>query len=181
MTLLNIWHFVAFAIGLVFFAAGIYFSLKQEKKKLVKPMIFSVTLFTVVMGVFSVLVVDKYTKSVELYRLKNKRLLSVEKIIYTGIVKNTGNYSIGKVKFKIKLVNKGNAMGISREGFFKPSGFFEFFSMEGRSEPKKVGAITKEFVVATNLKPGQVKSFRVHFDFPPYFRQVSQYAEVSGH
>jgi hypothetical protein len=181
MIALNIWHYLSFSIGLIILVLGIIVSLKQKNKKLVMPMIFSVVLVTVVMGVFSVFIVDKYTKSVELYKLKNKRLLSVEKIIYSGVVKNTGDYSIGEVKFEIKLVNQGNAMGINKGGgFFKPSGFFDFFSMDGKQD-NKVNSIKKVFVVAKDLKPGESKYFTVRFPFPPYFRQVSENAKVYGH
>ncbi|MCK4973983.1 MAG: DUF2393 family protein, partial [Sulfurimonas sp.] len=36
-------------------------------------------------------------------------------------------------------------------------------------------------VVARNLKPGEAKSFRVYFDYPPYFRSVSQYSKLYAH
>ncbi|MBN2782817.1 MAG: DUF2393 family protein [Campylobacterales bacterium] len=180
ITLFNIWHYVAFSIGFIIFVAGVVASLKQKNKKLIAPMIFSVTLVTVVMGIFSIFVVDKYTKSVELYKLKNKRILSIEKIVYSGVVKNTGDYPIGEVTFKIKLVSRGDA-GKNLEGgnFYSPSGFLDFFTFS-KKENKKVGAIEKEFVVAKNLKPGQAKAFRVYFDYPPYFRNVSEYADVYG-
>jgi hypothetical protein len=130
--------------------------------------------------VFSILVVDKYTKIVKLYKLENKRILQTEKIMYTGIVKNEGNHKIAKVTFEIKLVNRGMAVGNVKGGsFYKPSGFFDFFS-GGSNKLYKPQQIVKEFVVAKNLKPGQVKSFRVYMDFPPYFRSVAQFSEVSG-
>jgi hypothetical protein len=125
------------------------------------------------------MVVDKYTKKVGLYKLKNKRLLSTEQIIYTGIVKNEGNHKIGEVIFEIKLVNKGHATGNVKGGnFYKTSGFWDFFG--GSNKMYKPQSITKEFVVAKNLKPGDAKSFRVYFKYPPYFRSVADFAEVSG-
>ena len=47
-------------------------------------------------------------------------------------------------------------------------------------QKSKPQSITKEFIVAKNLKPGTAEPFRVYFDFPPYFRSVSQFTEVSG-
>lgn len=179
ITLFNIWHYVVLGIIFIFFVAGIATSLRQEKK-LVLPMAFSVTLVSTVIAFFSLFVVDKYTKSVELYKLKNKRILSIEKIIYSGVVKNTGNYPIGEVTVKIKLVSKGSlSKNLDAESFYKPSGFFEFFSFD-KKESKKSSVIEEEFVVATNLKPGQAKSFRVYFDYPPHFRNVSEFATVDG-
>ncbi len=180
MTLLNYWHYSVLGIIFIIFILGIIVSLKQ-KKKLVIPMIISVTLISILIAGFSIVVVDKYTKIVKLYKMKNKRLLSIEKIVYTGIVKNEGNHEIGEVTFEIKLVNKGHVTGnIKGSNFYRTSGFMEFFG-EGANVLHKPQTVTKEFIVARNLKPGEAKSFRVYFDFPPYFRSVSQFSKVYGH
>ncbi|MBU0720822.1 DUF2393 domain-containing protein [bacterium] len=180
ITLFNIWHYLVLGIVLVIFIIGLISAFKQPKKKLVFPMLVSVSLISLLAAVFSILVVDKYTKNVKLYKMENKRLLSIEKVIYTGIVKNEGKYPIGEVTFEIKLVNKGHATGNVKAGsFFSPSGFADFFS--GADVLYKPQSITKEFVVAKNLGPGEAKSFRVYFDYPPYFRSVAHFATVKGH
>jgi len=181
MTLLNYWHFITFGFIFLIFAAGIVSGFKQENTKMKITMIIIVTVVSTLLAGFSVVVVDKYTKNVGLYKLKNKRLLSTEQIIYTGIVKNEGKHKIGKVTFEIKLVNKGHATGNVKGGnFYKSSGFFDFFSggFNIKTQPQSV---TKEFVVARNLKPGTAKSFRVHFRYPPYFRSTAQFTKVWGH
>ncbi len=181
MTALNIWHYLVFGVILILFIGGVVASLKQESTKMRFSMLFSVTLISLFLAIFSVFVVDKYTKKVELYKVKNKRLLSIEKIIYTGFVKNTGKYPIGKVTFSIKLVNKGHATGNVKGGnFYKPSGFLSFFS-EGLNMNSKPQTVEKEFIVAKNLKPGQAKAFRVYFDYPPYFSSTAQFLKVWGH
>ena len=180
MTLFNYVHYLALAVVALIFVLGIISALTQKDKKMVFGMLVSTVVVSVFLAVFSVLVVDKYTKEVKLYRLKNKRLLSIEKIVYTGIVKNTGNFEIGKVTFEIKLVNKGHATGNVKGGnFYKSSGFLDFFS-GGYNLNFKPQSITKEFVVAKNLKPGEAKSFRVYFDYPGYFRSVAQFSKVWG-
>jgi len=180
MTLFNYWHYFVLFIIFLIFVSGIITAFKQQRKKLVVPMLISTLLVTSLLAVFSVLIVDKYTKIVKLYKVKNKRLLSTEQIIYTGIVKNEGKYTIGKVTFEIKLVNKGHATGNVKGGnFYKPSGFLDFFS--GSNKSYKAQTVVKEFVVATNLKPGTAKSFRVHFKYPPYFRSVADFKKVTAH
>jgi hypothetical protein len=182
MTLLNYWHFFTFGVIFLIFLGGVISALRQEKKKFIMPMIISTVLVTALMAGFSVVVVDKYTKKVKLYKLKNKRLLSTEQIVYTGIVKNEGKFPIGKVTFEIKLVNKGHATGNVKGGnFYKASGFFDFFNSATSKKKVQAQSITKEFVVAKNLKPGAAKPFRVHFRYPPYFRSTAQFATVSGH
>jgi hypothetical protein len=180
MTLFNYWHYFALFIVFLIFVGGVISAFRQEKKKLILPMFISTVLVSSLVGIFSILIIDKYTKIVKLYKVENKRLLSTEQIIYTGIVKNEGSYTIGEVTFEVKLVNKGHATGNVKGGnFYKTSGFFDFFG--GQNKLYKPQSITKEFVVATNLKPGEAKSFRVHFKFPPYFRSVADFTEVSGH
>jgi hypothetical protein len=179
--ILNIWHYIVLGVILLIFIGGIVASMKQESSKMKLSMIFSVTIITLFLAVFSIFVVDKYTKKVEIYKVKNKRLLSIEKIIYTGFVKNTGEYPIGKVTVSIKLVNKGHATGNVKGGnFYKPSGFLSFFS-EGLNLKSKPQSVEKEFVVARNLKPGHAKAFRVYFDYPPYFSSTAQFIKVWGH
>ena len=181
MTAFNYWHFITFGVIFLMFLAGSYSAFKQEEVKIKLGMFFSTFIVSILLAVFSVMVVDKYTKDVRLYKMKNKRLLSTEQIIYTGIVKNEGSHLIGKVTFEIKLVNRGHATGNVKAGsFYKSSGFLDFFS-NGFGMHSKPQSITKEFVVAHNLKPGTAKSFRVYFRYPPYFRSTSQFAKVWGH
>ena len=180
-TLFNYWHFIVLIIILLIFVGGVISAFKQKNKKLFFPMLISVFLITSLMAVFSIVVVDKYTKITKLYKLKNKRLLSIEKIIYTGVVKNEGNHEIGTVTIEIKLVNKGHATGNVKGGsFYKPSGFMDFFS-GGADILYKPQTIIKTFVVSKNLKPGEAKAFRVNFRWPPYFRNVAEFVKVSGH
>lgn len=181
MTLFNYWHYITFGIIFLIFMAGSVAAFKQESKSMKIGMFFSSTLIAVFLASFSILVVDKYTKKVALYKLENKRLLSIEKIVYSGIVKNEGEHTIGEVTFEIKLVNKGHATGNIKGGnFYKSSGFMDFFT-GGYNLLSKPQSLTKEFIVAKNLKPGQAKAFRVNFAYPPYFRSTSQFAKVYGH
>jgi len=181
MTLFNYWHFIVLGIIALIFIGGVVSSLRQTEKKMILPMLFSVTLITGFLAVFSVIVVDKYTKIPKLYKLKNKRLLGIEQIVYTGIVKNEGNHKIGKVMVEIKLVNKGHATGNVKGGnFYKSSGFFDFFS-GGYNLRTRPQTVVKEFVAARNLAPGEAKSFRIHFRYPPYFRSTAQFSKVWGH
>lgn len=182
MTLFNYWHYIVLSLIFLIMVGGIIAALRQPNKKLAYSMIFSITLVAVFMAVFSVIVVDKYTKKVQLSKLHNKRLLSTEEISYYGSVKNVGKFPVGKVTFEIKLVNHGHATGNVKGGnFYKPSGFMEFFSGGFGMGSQKPQTITKKFVVAKNLQPGEMKSFRVYFKYPPYFSNTADFAKVYGH
>ena len=182
MTLLNYWHYIILSLLFIITIFGIVAALKQKNKKLIYPMLFSVGLVALFMAAFSILIVDKYTKKVQLTKLYNKRLLSTEEIVYYGIIKNTGKFPIGKVTFEIKLVNKGHVAGNVKGGnFYKPSGFMDFFTKGFGMSSNKPQTVTQKFTIARNLKPGQSKAFRVYFHYPPYFRNTAEFAQVSGH
>jgi len=181
MTLLNYWHYITFGVIFLIFIVGVVAAMKQKDVKIKLGMLISITIVSIFLAGFSIIVVDKYTKVVKLYKLKNKRLLSTEQIVYSGIVKNVGKHKIGKVTFEIKLVNKGHATGNVKGGnFYKSSGFMDFFT-SGFSKVHKPQSVTKEFIVAENLKPGAAKAFRVYFRYPPYFRSTAQFSKVWGH
>jgi hypothetical protein len=181
MTLFNYWHYIVFGVIFLLLIGGVFSALKQKNTKLRYSMLFSVVLINLFFAIFSIVVVDKYTKHVSLHKLKNKRILSIEKIVYTGLVKNDGKFPIGKVVLEIKLVNRGHATGNVKGGnFYKASGFFDFFSGGFNKTKYKPQTVIKEFVVAKNLQPGQVKSFRVYFDYPAYFTSVAQFTKLKA-
>jgi len=96
-------------------------------------------------------------------------------------VKNIGKYPVAKVYLNIKLVNAGHATGNVKGGnFFQNSGFSDFFS-RGANVLYKPQSIEKEFVIARNLKPGEVLPFRVTFRYPPYFRNTADFVKVYAH
>jgi len=179
-TALNYWHYIFLGIIFLIFMGGIVTAFTQSKKNLVLPMIISTVLVTTLLAFFSIVVIDKYTKHLKIYKVKNRRLLSTEQIVYSGFVKNTGNFTVGKVVFEVKLVNKGHATGnLKGENFYKSSGFFDFFSTSGSTS--KPQTITKKFIIARNLKAGGVKIFRVYFKYPPYFKSTAHFTKVYGH
>lgn len=177
MIVLNYWHYIFLGITLLIFLGGVYLSLIQKDKKLIFPMFFSVTLVSSLLVALTITVVDKYTKKVELSKVKNKRLLSTEEIVYTGYVKNVGDHPVSNVYFEVKLVNRGRATGNVKGGnFYKPKGFSEFFSQSDKDN--KPQTITKTFLVSKYLEPGNGKRFRVYFKFPGYFRNVAEFSKV---
>ena len=62
MTLFNYWHYIVLSLIFLMLVGGIVAALKQTNKKLRYSMIFSIALVAIFMAVFSVIIVDKYTK-----------------------------------------------------------------------------------------------------------------------
>jgi len=174
-------HYSVLGVVFLVFVLGIIASLKQGNKKLVLPMIFSVFLISALVASIGVMAAEKYTKKVKLIKVQNRRYLTQEKISYFGFIKNVGKYKVAKAYISIKLVNAGHATGNVKPGnFYKASGFLEFFS-SGANVLYKPQTIEKNFLIAKNLKPGEVVPFRVTFDYPPYFKNTSNFIKAYAH
>lgn len=180
---LNIWHYFVILVFVAILAGGVVYAILQPNKKIKWPIIFSVTLATLLFGFIFLLVVDKYTKVVTLYKVENQRILNMEKIVYTGIVRNDGKYPIGEVVFEIKLVNKGHgSINMAPGSFFQVRNLFDFLGIGGGADILyKPQSIKKRFVVATNLQPNSVEHFRVMFDYPSYFKNTAEFYSAEAH
>ncbi|WP_310442042.1 DUF2393 family protein [Sulfurimonas sp.] len=177
ITLFNYWHYLVLSVLLLIFIGFAVLVVKQEDSKQKYQIVLLFFVLYIIIAGISMVVVDKYTKTAKLYRLENKRNLSTEKIMYSGVVRNEGDYEIGEVVLEIKLVNGGSDTGSVKSGmFFKPSGFTGLFSSGVKPQQ-----ITEEFVVAKNLKPKQSQDFIVYLDYPPYFRSVSHFSKLYVH
>ena len=101
ITLFNYWHFIILGIIFLIFILTIIVAFKQENRKLIKSIIFSTFLISVLISGFAIVTVDKYTKIAKLYKLENKRILSIEKIIKSGIAKHDSKHEMRQVVFDI--------------------------------------------------------------------------------
>jgi hypothetical protein len=180
----NLWHYFVIFAFCVILVGGIVYAFMQPNKKIAWPLAISVFLASLLFGFVFLLVVDKYTKVVKLYKVENSRILSLEKIVYTGIVRNEGKFPIGEVTFEIKLVNKGHGIRNVEPGtFFQVRNLLDFLGLNdgGADILYKPQTITKKFVVAKNLQPNASEHFRVMFDYPAYFVNTSQFYNVEAH
>jgi len=182
-TYFTFWHWVAVTIFIILFFILTLMSLKEKNTKNILSMIFASFLVIVTAGAFTVMALDKYTKKATLYGVKNTRILRNETIVFTGFVKNKGDYNIGKITLTVKLVNKGHVTGNVKGGsFYKPSGIVDFFSSFGEKKSTyKVQKVEEDFVVAKMLEPGKAVYFRVEMPYPPHFKHVSEFTSISAH
>ena len=181
-TYFTIWHWAALISGIILFFILVLISLKEKNQKNIISMIFASFLVIVTAEVFAMMAIDKYTKIATLYGVKNTRILRNESIVFTGYVKNKGNYKIGEITLKVKLVNKGHVTGNVKGGsFYQPSGIIGFFTSFGEKKTYKPQKVEETFVVARNIEPGKAKSFRVQLKYPPYFKHVAQFTSITAH
>jgi len=182
-TYFTIWHWSILVAFVILFIGLVFLAFQEKNHKNTISMIFASFLVIVTAGVFSIMAIDKYTKKAELYGVKNTRVLYNESIVYTGYVKNSGDYTIGTVTFKLKLINKGHVVGNVKGGnFYSPSGLIHFLTSFGEESTEyRPQKIEKEFVVAEDLEPGKSAYFRVQMEYPAYFKHVAHFTSIKAH
>jgi hypothetical protein len=123
-------------------------------------------------GIFSMFVLDKYTKVARLENVTQKRILMNETLTLTGKIRNIGNFDIGQCKLEVKLVSNAMTGGdVSGSQVFSPSGlnFFDLFSSKKKND--KPSTVINEFVITKNFKKGELRNFSVAMRYPPYFQK----------
>jgi len=164
-------HIITLAILFIIFIILLILSFKETRKKVLAAMIFSNFLVISMLAVFSMFVLDKYTKKARLENISQTRVLINESFVLTGMVRNIGKFDISKCILNVKLVNNaitGNKLNGST--VFKPNSGFDFFS---KKKNEKKSTIIKDFVIARNLKVGELRNFSVSMKYPPYFQNTS--------
>ena len=182
MTHLTIVHYLVLIIlGIIFIISAAY-TLKEKNPKVMFMLIFTSFIVLSMLAGFSMMALDKYTKKVKITGLKNRRILNNETIVYKGFVTNVGDYTVGRVEYKIKIVNMGHALGrLKGSTIFTPSSFMDFIGTSDAKKSQRAQKIEYSFIIAENLAPGKTKRFMVTMPYPPYFKQVSDYKYIYAH
>ena len=170
MAYFTILHWFTLLILLVIFVLISIIALKQTNRKILLSMLFSNFLVVTMLAIFSMFVLDKYTKQAKLESMTQKRILMTESLTLSGKVRNIGNFDIGKCKLEVKLVNNALTAGtVSGPKVFTPnSGLGFLFNDKKETQPSTV---IKEFVIAKNFKKGELRNFSVSMKYPPYFQK----------
>ncbi len=170
MTYFTILHWITLFVFLLIFILLVIVSKKETNPKIFWSMVFSSFLVTSTLSLFSMFVLDKYTKKAKLVNITHRRVLLNETIMFFGQVQNIGRFKIGHCKLEVKIVNNAlNVNDLSGSTFYKPrSGLGFLFS----SKEEKPSTIIKDFVVAKNLKPGELRNFSASMPYPPYFQKA---------
>ncbi|MFY9142242.1 DUF2393 family protein [Sulfuricurvum sp.] len=179
-TYFTVWHYGALLIGVIVFLITVLLAMEEKRPSVRNSIIVSSIFVNLLLAFIIIMALDKYTKKAAVYNLENHRILQTEQIVFTGVVKNVGNYTIGRVELEIKLVNRGHIRGNVKGGsFYKPSGFAEMFGNATRDYQPQT--LIETPVLAENLQPGETRRFRVAFPYPPYFKGVTQFTRIYAH
>ena len=154
---------------LLVFILLVIVSKKETNPKIFWSMVFSSFLVISMLSIFSMFVLDKYTKKAKLLSITHKRVLLNETIMFFGKVKNVGKFKIGRCKLEVKIVNNAlNLNDLSGKTFYAPKSGLGFLFSNKKERPS---TIIKDFVIAKNLNPGEIRDFATSMPYPPYFQK----------
>jgi hypothetical protein len=175
MAYFTILHILTLIILFVIYILLIVLTRKENRPKIFWSMIFANTLVMTMLMVFAMPVLDKYTKQARIENLTQKRILMTESITFSGQVRNTGSFSIGKCKLEVKLVNNPLTSGkLTGSQVFRPTSGFKY----GPDEGEKSSTVVKDFVIASDLKPGELRNFSISMPYPPHFQRTTPFTTL---
>lgn len=168
----NIFHILIIVILLFLSGLLAYLSKYEENKKIFTSLIvinFSVTLL---IGIFLMFVVDKYTKKAVLESITKSRVLMNETVVIKGIIRNVGSFDISNCNIIVKLINDPiSKEGLKGDAIFKPSGL-SLFSWLKNDKDARPNTIEQKVSIAKNLKIREARNFSVSIPYPPYFKNT---------
>jgi len=176
MAYFTILHILTLAILFIIYILLIVLMRKENRPKIFWSMVFANTLVMGMLMVFAMPVLDKYTKKAQVENLTQKRILMTESITFSGQVRNTGSFAIGKCKFEVKLVNNPLTSGkLAGSQVFRPTSGLQY----GPDDGEKASTVVENFVIATDLKPGELRNFSVSMRYPPHFQQTTPFTTLN--
>ena len=164
-------HVITLVILFIIFIILLILSFKETRKKVLFAMIFSNFLVISMLAVFSMFVLDKYTKKARLENVSQSRILINESLVLYGRVRNIGKFGISKCFLHVKLVNDAiNSKNLNGSTLYKPSSGLDFLTNKVSNEEKK-STVEKDFLIAKNLKVRELRNFSASMRYPPYFKK----------
>ncbi|MDD3323563.1 MAG: DUF2393 family protein [Sulfurospirillaceae bacterium] len=170
MAYFTIVHWLTLFGFFVIFVILSVISLRETNRKILLAMIFSIFLVIGMLSVLSMFILDKYTKKAALEEMDQKRILLNESFSISGKIRNIGRFDIAECSLEVKLVNEAIDSGnISGSVFTPRSGLGDFFKSKNVLE--RPYTIVQDFVIARNLKKGELRNFSVLMPYPSYFQK----------
>ncbi len=175
MAYFTILHILTILTLIAIYILLIYLTTKETNPKIFWSMIFAHTLVILMLMVFSMPVIDKYTKKAQIESLTQKRILRNETITFSGKVRNTGSFTIGKCKLEVKLVNNLiTSKGLTGSQMYSPTSGIRY----GPKDQDQVNTVVKSFTIATNLRPGELRNFSVSMPYPSHFQRTTPFTTL---
>lgn len=180
MAYFTILHWITLAALFLLFIIFCILAFRQASKKILISMLFSNFLVISMLMVFSMFVLDKYTKEARLEDMTQKRILMTESLTLSGRLRNIGSFDIGTCKLEVKLVNNAiSSQNLKGSSLFSPRAGLSF--LFGDKQEERPSTVIHEFVIAENFKKGELKNFSVSMRYPPYFEKTTMNYKLYCH
>lgn len=179
MTYFTVLHWFATLIVGVIFILSLVLVLRNSDEKFPLPTILTIAFISILIFLLSIFALDKYTKIAQLENVVQKKVLINESFSISGQIRNAGNFEIGKCTLEVKLFNDS----LEKSGdapLFRPKSVFDgFFTIDSSSDFKV--DTTKEFIIAENLRKGEMRNFTVFIRYPASFAKPYARYELFCH
>ena len=164
MTYFTILHWLVLAIVSLFFILITILVLRNQQEK--SPVSTLIVMFVLMVMVFviSIFGLDEYTKVARLENVSHQKVLINESLVYSGQIRNIGGFTIGKCKLEVEIFSDRVGEAGSTALFTPKSIFGDFFT--NTKENDENAPVSKTFVIAENLKKGELRNFSVSMRFP---------------
>ena len=182
----TIWHYLDFILISGLLAWLIIYTLKKNDIPQKGSFIATYILIAFLVLIITVAAINGYTKKVLLLNVTNHRFLSTESIIYTGTVRNAGDYDVGEVEIEIKIFDKGTF----KQGrpSYESTAFGDYYNdadirkLFGYKNTKlKETSYTIRKIVAKELHAKEGRQFAVSIDYPPHFNGYTSEEKIIVH
>ena len=179
MTYFTVLHWLATLIIGVFFILSLILILRNSDEKSSLPAILTMAFISLLLFFLSVFGLDKYTKIAQLENVVQKKILINESFSISGQIRNVGNFEIGKCTLEGKLFNDSLEKSSDSISFVPKSIFDNLFTKDSSSDFRV--ATTKEFIIAENLRSGEMRNFTVFIRYPASFSKPYARYELFCH
>jgi len=180
MTYFTILHWIAVSIIAVLFILFLVltFQNRDEKSSLTAPILTNILAMSI-LTFFSIYVLDKYTKLAQLDNVIQKKMLVNESFAISGQIRNIGNFQIAQCTLEVKVSNSAIEKTGTDSAIFVPKSALD--SLFKRKDEDIGVETTKEFVIAEDLRPGELRNFTVFMRYPPSFSKPYTRYELFCH
>lgn len=183
---LTIWHYLDFILITLALIWAISHTLKQKDISQKGSFIATYSVIAFLVLLLSVITINGYTKKVLLLNVENHRFLSTESIIYTGTVRNAGDYDVGEVELEIEIFNKGSML--QRRSSYESTAFKDYYNDADirrlfgyKKDESKPASVTIRKTIAKELRAKEGKQFAVSIRYPDYFSGYTSKEQLVVH
>lgn len=173
-------HWIVLAVIILLFILFLILIIQNHdgKSSLIAPIL--TDLFTMsIIAIFSIYILDKAIKVAVLENVVQKKILLNESFSISGQIRNAGKFELAKCTLEVKMSNNSVEKTGTDGAIFVPKSAFD--ALFKSSSDEFTIDTTKEFVIAEDLYPGEIRNFTVFMRYPASFSKPQARYELTCH